>query len=93
MANSQHQSKSQSHPDQGGRGWLVNTTQQRLVHFKLELNSETTAWVLIRTYHYAPPHKKPPAPLSHRRVMDQNAIDTWSVMVKRGWRPCNAPAR
>ena len=91
MTNTQHQSKSQSHPDQGGRGWLVNTTQQRLVHFKPELNSETTAWVSIRTYLYDPP--KPPQPLSHRRVLDQNAIDTWNVMVKRGWRPCRAPAR
>jgi hypothetical protein len=77
MANSQHQSTSQSNPDQSGRGWLVNTTQQRLVHFKPELNSETTAWVSIRTYHYDPP--RPPQPLSHRRVLDQNAIDTWSV--------------
>ena len=69
----------------------MNTTKQRLVHFKLELNSETTAWVSIWTYHYDPP--KPPAPLTHRHVLHQNAIDTWSVMVKRGWRPCNAPAR
>ena len=91
MANSQHQSKFQSHPDQGGRGWLVNTTQQRLVHFKPELNSETTAWVSIRTYHYDPP--RPPEPLSHRRVLHQNAIDTWSVMVKRDCQPWCAPAR
>ena len=55
----------------------MNTTQQRVVHFKLELNSETTAWVSIRTYHDDPPI--PPQPLSHRRVLDQNAIDTWSV--------------
>ncbi|WP_186510557.1 DUF1651 domain-containing protein [Synechococcus sp. RS9902] len=46
---------------------------------------------LIRTYLYDPP--KPPQPLSHRRVLDQNAIDTWNVMVKRGWQPCRAPAR
>ena len=91
MANSQHQSQPQSHPDKGGRGWLVNTTQQRLVHFKPELNSETTAWVSIRTYHYDPP--RPPQPINHRRVLHQNAIDTWSVMLKRGWRPCRAPAR
>ena len=77
MANSQHQSTSQSNPDQSGRGWLVNTTQQRLVHFKPELNSETTAWVSIRTYHYDPP--RPPQPINHRRVLHQNAIDTWSV--------------
>ncbi len=51
----------------------MNTTQQWLVHFKLELNSETTAWVSIRTYHYDPP--KPPAPLTNRRVLHQNAID------------------
>ncbi|WP_390127762.1 DUF1651 domain-containing protein [Synechococcus sp. HIMB2401] len=69
----------------------MNTTQQRLVHFKPELNSETTAWVSIRTYHYDPP--KPPQALSHRRVLDQNAIDTWNGMVKQGWRPCRAPAR
>ena len=55
----------------------MNATQQRVVHFKPELNSETTAWVSIRTYHYDPP--QPPEPLSHRRVLDQNAIDTWSV--------------
>ena len=62
-----------------------------MVHFKPELNLETTPWVSIRTYHYDPP--RPPQPLSHRRVLDQNAIDTWNVMVKRGWRPCRAPAR
>ena len=75
----------------GREGWLVNTTQQRVVHFKPDLNSEGTAWVLIRKYHYDPP--RPPEPLSHRRVLDQYAIDTWSVMLKRGWRPCRAPAR
>lgn len=89
MANSQ--SQSESPPDMGREGWLVNTTQQRVVHFKPDLNSEGTAWVLIRTYHYDPP--RPPEPLSHRRVLDQYAIDTWSVMLKRGWRPCRAPAR
>ena len=56
---------------------MVNTIQQRLVQFKPELNSETMAWVSIRTYHYDP--LIPPQPLSHRRVLDQNAIDTWSV--------------
>ena len=70
---------------------VVNTTHKRVVHFKPELNSETMAWVSIRTYHYDPP--RPPEPLSHRRVPHQNAIDTWSVMLKRGWRPCRAPAR
>ena len=69
----------------------MNTTQQLLVQFKLELNSEITAWVSIRTNHYDPP--KPPATLTHRRVLHQNAIDTWSVMMKQGWRPCNALAR
>ncbi|GIR24278.1 MAG: hypothetical protein CM15mP39_00890 [Synechococcus sp.] len=64
MANSQHQSTSQSNPDQSGRGWLVNTTQQRLVHFKPELNSETTAWVSIRTYHYDPPNHLNPSAIA-----------------------------
>ena len=83
--------QAQPQPDQGGCGWLVNTTQHRVVHFKSELNSESTAWVSIRTYNYDPP--RPPQPLSHCRVLHQNAIETWSVMLKRGWRPCNAPAR
>ena len=69
----------------------MNTTQQRVVHFKPDLNSEGTAWVLIRTYHYDPP--RPPEPLSRCCVLHQNAIETWSVMLKRGLRPCNAPAR
>ena len=55
----------------------MNTTDQRVVHFKPELNSETTAWVSIRTYHY----------------VHQNAIGTWNMMVKWGWQPCRAPAR
>jgi len=80
-----------SRPDPGDFGWLVNTTQQRVVHFKPELNSETTAWVSIRMYHDDPP--QPPQPLSHRRILDQNAIDTWNVMLKSGWRPCRTPAR
>ena len=91
MANSPHQHQSQSQPDQGGQGWLVSTIQRQLVHFKPEPNSETTAWVSIRTYHYEPP--RPPEPLGHRRVLHQNEIDTWSVMLQRGWRPCRAPAR
>lgn len=69
MANSQLQSESQ--PDQGRERWFVNTTQHLVVHFKPELNSETTAWVSISTYHYDPP--RPPKPLSHRRVLHQNA--------------------
>ena len=91
MANSQHQAQSRSQPNLRGSEWLVNTIQQLVVQFKPELNSESTDWVSIRTYHYVPP--KPPEPLSHRRVLDQYAIDTWNVMVKRGWRPCRAPAR
>ncbi|WP_006850979.1 DUF1651 domain-containing protein [Synechococcus sp. WH 8109] len=69
----------------------MNTTQKRVVHFKPELNSKTMTWVSIRTYHYNPP--RPPEPFIHHRVPHQNAIDTWSVMLKRGWRPCNAPIR
>ena len=91
MAKFQHQPQSEPQPDQGGRGWLVNTTQQVVVDLKPEQNSESTAWVLIKTYHYDPP--RPPEPLSHRCVVHKNAIDTWSVMLKRGGRPCRAPAR
>ena len=29
----------------------------------------------------------------HAAFVDDVAIDTWNVMVKRGWRPCRAPAR
>ena len=89
MANSNTQPQTQ--PDQGGQGWLVNTTQQQVVYFKPEPGSETTTWVSIRTYKYNPP--QPPEPLSHRRVLRQNAIDTWTMMLKSGWRPCRAPAR
>ena len=81
----------QSQPDQGRYGWLVNTTQQRVVHFKPEPGSATTAWVAIRIYHYAPP--RPPEPLSHRRVLHHEASKAWSDMLKSGWRPCRAPAR
>ena len=81
----------QSQPGQGGAGWLVNTTQQRVVHFKPEPGSETEFWVSIRTYHYDPP--QPPEPLSHRRMLRQNAIESWRDMLKSGWRPCRAPAR
>ena len=62
-----------------------------MVQFKPELNSETKAWVSIRTYHYDPP--RPAEPLSHCRILRQNAIDTWSVMLKQGWRPCRTLAR
>ena len=44
-----------------------------------------------QTYHYDPP--RPQEPINHRRVLHQNAIDTWSAMFKRGWRPCRATAR
>ena len=81
----------QSQPDQGGIGWLVNTTRQQVVNFQADRASGMETWVSIRTYHYDPP--RPPEPLSHRRVPHQNAMDTWSVMLKRGWRPCRAPAR
>ncbi|MDC3011124.1 DUF1651 domain-containing protein [Synechococcus sp. AH-736-G21] len=81
----------QSRPDPGDFGWLVNTTRKQVVHFKPDATSGTTAWVSIRTYQYDPPG--PPEPLSHRRVLRQDAIDSWSVMLKCGWRPCPAPAR
>ena len=81
----------QSRPDTSDFGWLVNTTRQQVVHFKPDAASGTTAWVSIRTYQYNPP--RPPEPLTHRRVLRQNAIESWSVMLKLGWKPCRAPAR
>ena len=88
MANTDPQPQSQ--PDKGVIGWLVNTTQQRVVHFKPEPGSGNTAWVTIRTYHYNPPQR--PEPLSHRRVLPQTAIESWTDMLKTGWRPYRAPA-
>ena len=81
----------QSQPDQGGIGWLVNTTRQQVVNFKADRASGMETWVSIRTYHYDPP--RPPEPISQRRVLRQHAIETWTVMLKSGWRPCRAPAR
>ena len=89
MPNSDPQPQSQA--DQGVRGWLVNTAQKRVVNFKPEPGSGTTAWVSIRTYHYDPP--QPPEPLNHRRMLRQNAIERRRDMLKRGWRAYRAPAR
>ena len=88
MPNSDPQPQSQA--DQGVRGWLVNTAQKRVVNFKPEPGSGTTAWVSIRR-HYDPP--QPPEPLNHRRMLRQNAIERRRDMLKRGWRACRAPAR
>ena len=89
MANTHPQLQSQ--PDQGGSGWLVNTSHQQVVHFKPEASLGTTAWVSIRMYQYDP--ARPLEPISHRRILQQSAIDTWSMMLKQGWRPCRALAR
>ena len=80
-----------SEPDHGGIGWLVPTTRQLLVHFRPDPQMENAAWVSIRTYRYVPP--RPPEPITHQRVLRQNAKDTWKAMLKSGWHPCRAPAR
>ena len=80
-----------SQPDRKGIGWLVHTTRQQVVHFKPDPAFGMAAWVSIRTYHYDPP--RPPEPINHRRVLQQNAIEIWSMMLESGWRPCRAPAR
>ena len=81
----------QSHPAQGCIGWLVNTNRHQVVHYRPDPAPENAGWVLIRTYHYNPP--RPPEPLNHRRVPYEDAIQTWTMMLKSGWRPCRAPAR
>ena len=36
---------------------------------------------------------QPPEALSHRRVLPQTALESWTDMLKTGFRPRQAPAR
>ena len=75
----------------GGKGWLVNAQQQKVVQFKPDGFTVHCEWVAVRTYSWKPP--KPPVPMTQRRMLRHNAIEAWNTMKKTGWRPCHPPVR
>ena len=75
----------------GGEGWLYSEQQQKLCHFKPDTVTVQPQSVAIRTYSYVPP--RPPEPMTRRRMLLDNAIETWETMRKTGWKRCSPPVR
>ena len=66
----------------GGEGWLYSEQHQKLCHFKPDTATVHAQWVEVRTFAWVPPH--PPAQMTQRRMLRQNAIEAWSTMLKTG---------
>ena len=75
----------------GGEGWLSNELQQQLVHFQSAGNSADGELIALRTFQWKPPY--PPVPLSRRRMLRHQAVDTWDTMREAGWQRCCPPVR
>jgi len=72
-------------------GWLVNYHFQQVVQFKLETSTTSVEWASVRTFEWKPPYQ--PKPLTSRRMLRDNALMTWSNLLKRGWRRCHPPCQ
>ena len=63
------------------RGWHVNVQQQKVVRFKPDASTVHAEWVAVRTYSWR--LLSPPVPLTWRRMLRHNAIETMNTMKRQ----------
>ena len=75
----------------GGKGWLINPAQQKLMQLQPGSATAHAQWVAIRTFLLKP--GETPTLITGRRMLRHNAIEAWQTTLKTGWTRCHQPRR
>ena len=75
----------------GGEGWIFSEQQHKLCHFKPSMVTVYGQWVEVRTFSWVPPRLL--VPITQRRMLRHNSIESWGKMLKTGWVRSRPPVR